>query len=37
MTLLLAVLVIAGLHLPWWLYPLSVVVWVLHLAFHDDD
>lgn len=37
MTLLIAILVIIGLGLSTWWIPISVVVWLVHLFYHDDS
>ena len=34
MTLFIAFLIIAGLHLPVWLYLVAMMVWVYHLKYH---
>lgn len=37
MTLLIACLLIYGLDLSAWLYPVAVVLWWAHLAYHAGD
>ncbi len=36
MTLLIAILIIYGLHLEWWWYPLSLAVWIIHIRFSGE-
>lgn len=37
MTLLIAILLIIGFDLHWILYPVAVILWILHLAIHCND
>lgn len=32
MTLFIAFLLIAGLHLSWWLYPVAFIIWIWHIT-----
>lgn len=36
MTLLIACLLIHGLGLSGWLYPLAVILWMMHVMYHHD-
>jgi hypothetical protein len=37
MTLLIAILLIAGFNLHWILYPIAVILWILHLGVHSSE
>lgn len=37
MTFLIAILLLLLLKAPWWAYPLSLAVWLVHCIWHAND